>query len=173
MLGSRDRPVTTPEGVTINDDPKGAWASLSVACDDSILPTVQAIDDRVRELLAENSEPLFGMKCTLDMINKYKFYTPLAYSKEDSSMAPLAGGKVTNNTLVEDMMGHGMMKSPASLPNLAEAIPASSKIRLIASLTSLYFSAETKCKLSVKIERIQLIEARSDVAEVETYTFDG
>ncbi len=30
----------------------------------------------MRELLAENSEPLFGMKCTPDMIAKYKFYTP-------------------------------------------------------------------------------------------------
>ncbi len=69
-------------------------------------------------------------------------------------------------------MGHGMMKNPAALANLAEAVPACSKIRLIASLSSLYFSAETKCKLSVKIERIQLIEAGSDVAEVENYSFD-
>ena len=51
-------------------------------------------------------------------------------------------------------MGHGMMKNPAALANLAEAVPACSKIRLIASLSSLYFSAETKCKLSVQIERI-------------------
>jgi len=64
------------------------------------------------------------------------------------------------------------MKSPAELSNLAEAIPAGSNIRLTISLRSLYFSAETKCKLSVKVERIQLIEAGSDVAEVENYSFE-
>lgn len=49
----------------MNDDPKGAWASLSLSCDDSILPSMQAIDERMREVLADNSEALFGMKCTL------------------------------------------------------------------------------------------------------------
>ena len=93
VCGTKDKPVITPKGIAINDDPKGAWASLSIACDDNILPAINAIDDRMKELLAENSEPLFGMKCTPDMIAKYKFYTPLAYSKQDSVLAPLAGGK--------------------------------------------------------------------------------
>jgi len=52
VLGTRDKPITTPKGITINEDPKGAWASLTVASDDSILPAVQSIDDRMRELLA-------------------------------------------------------------------------------------------------------------------------
>jgi len=39
-------------------------------------------------------------------------------------------------------------------------------------LSSLYFSAETKCKLSVKVERVQLLEAGTDVAEVADYSFD-
>ena len=90
MLGSRDKPITTPKGITINEDPKGAWASLSVACDDSRLPAIDAIDAKIRQLLSDNLEPLFGMKCTPDMINKHKFYTPLAHNKEDSSLAPLA-----------------------------------------------------------------------------------
>ena len=64
-----------------------------------------------------------------------------------------------------------MMKNPAVLANLSEAIPAGSKVRMILSLGSLYFSAKTKCKLSVKAERIQLIEAGSDVVEVENYSF--
>ncbi len=64
-----------------------------------------------------------------------------------------------------------MMKNPAVLSNLAEAIPAGSKVRMILSLSSLCFSAETKCKLSVKVGRIQLIEAGSDVAEVKNYSF--
>ena len=171
VLGTRDKPIATPKGITINDDPKGAWASMSVACDDSILPSIDGIDNKIRQLLADNSEGLFGMKCTPEMIAKYKFYTPLAYSKEESSLAPLAGGKVTTTTIVEDQIGHSMMKNPAVLANLSEAIPAASKVRMILSLGSLYFSAETKCKLSVKVERIQLIEAGSDVAEVENYSF--
>ena len=65
-----------------------------------------------------------------------------------------------------------MMKNPAVLSSLAEAIPAGgSKVRMILSLSSLCFSAETKCKLSVKVGRIQLIEAGSDVAEVKNYSF--
>lgn len=106
------------------------------------------------------------------MIAKYKFYTLLPYSKEDSSLAPLAGGKVVSTTIVEDQIGHSMMKNPANLANLAEAVPSGSKIRLIASLSSHCFSAETKCKLSVKVKRVQLIEAGSDVAEAENYCFE-
>jgi hypothetical protein len=123
----------------------------------------------MRELLADNSEALFGMKCTPDMVAKYKFYTPLAYSKEESSLPPLAGGKVLLSTIVENQLGRGRTKNPASMANLAEAVPAGSKIKLLLSLTSLYFSAETKCKLTVKIERIQLVEG-TDVAEVADYS---
>ena len=138
VLGTTTKPVTTPKGV-VNDDPKGAWASLSISCDDSVLPTIQAIDDRMREVLADNSEALFGMKCTPEMVGKYKFYTPLAYSKEESSLPPLAGGKVLPSTIIEDQLGHTMIKSPAILANLAEAVPAGSKIKVLLSITSLYF----------------------------------
>ena len=57
-----------------------------------MLPAIQAVDDRIRQLLADNSEAWFGMKCTLDMVAKCKFYTPLAYSEEDTHLPPLAGG---------------------------------------------------------------------------------
>ncbi len=174
VLGTKDKPVTTPKGITVNDDPKGAWASLSISCDDNILPAINAIDDRMRELLAENSEPLFGMKCTPDMIAKYKFYSPLAYSKPDSVLPPLAGGKVMLNTIVENEHGHQLntSKTDNSLAKLADMVPSGSRIRLVCSLSSLYFSAETKCKLSVKVERVQLLEAGTDVAEVADYSFD-
>ncbi|DBA82481.1 TPA: hypothetical protein ACH3X2_000710 [Trebouxia sp. C0005] len=172
VLGTATRPVTTPKGVVVNDDPKGAWASLSISCDDSILSAIMSIDERMREVLADNSEALFGMKCTPQMVEKYKFYTPLAYSKEESSLPPLAGGKVLASTVVEDNMGHTMIKSPAVLTNLAEAVPAGSKINALLSITSLYFQAETKCKLTVKVERIKVIEAGSDVAEVADYSFE-
>ncbi|KAL3145225.1 hypothetical protein ABBQ32_000972 [Trebouxia sp. C0010 RCD-2024] len=42
------------------------------------------------------------------MVAKYKFYTPLAYSKESSSLPPLAGGKVLPGTIVESQLGHAM-----------------------------------------------------------------
>ena len=45
VLGTTTKPVSTPKGVVVNDDPKGAWASLSLSCDDSILPSIQAIDE--------------------------------------------------------------------------------------------------------------------------------
>lgn len=41
VLGTTTKPVTTPKGVVVNDDPKGAWASLSISCDNSILPAIQ------------------------------------------------------------------------------------------------------------------------------------
>lgn len=85
------------------DKPRGAWASMSVACDDSILSTIDGIDNKIKQLLAYNSEGLFGMKCTPEMIAKYKIYTPLAYNKGESSLAlPAAGGKVTTTTIVDD-----------------------------------------------------------------------
>jgi len=40
-------------------------------------------------------------------------------------------------------------------------------------LSSVYFSAETKCKLSVQVEFIQLIEAGTDIAKVADYLFDN
>ncbi|DBA92830.1 TPA: hypothetical protein ACH3X1_003012 [Trebouxia sp. C0004] len=124
------------------------------------------------EVLADNSEALFGMKCMPEMVAKYKFYTPLAYSKEESSLPPLAEGKVLPSTIVEDQLGHTMMKSPAILANFVEAVPAGSKIKVLLSITSLYFQAETKCTLTVEVERIQLVEASTDVAEVADYSFD-
>ncbi|DBB02874.1 TPA: hypothetical protein ACH3X1_013482 [Trebouxia sp. C0004] len=133
---------------------------------------IQAIDERMREVLAEYSEALFEMKCTPEMVGKYKLYTPLAYSKEESGLPPLAGGKALPSTIVEDQLGHTMMKSPAILANLAEAVPAGSKIKVLLSITSLYVQAETKYKSTVKVERIQLVEAGTDVAEVADYSFD-
>ncbi len=136
----------------VNEDPKGAWSSLSIAYDGDVRQTI------------DNSEALFGMKCTPEMIAKYKFYTPLAYNKLNSVLASLAGGKVVSSTVnvIEDQHGHHLDNS---------GIPASSKVRLIVSLNSLYFSAETKCKISVKVERVQLVEASTDVAEVVDYSF--
>ena len=80
------------------------------------------------------------------MVGKYNFYMPLAYSKEESSLPPLAGGKVMPSTIVEDNIGHTMIKSPSILANLAEAVPAGSKLKVLLSINSLYFQAETKCK---------------------------
>ena len=59
------------------------------------------MSDRMRQPLADNSDALHGMKCTPDMVAKYKFYTPLAYSKEESSLPPLTGGKVLPGTIIE------------------------------------------------------------------------
>ncbi len=146
-------------------------AGVAISCDDTILPTIIA-DDRMRELLADDFKALFGMKCTPDMISKYKFYTPLGYSKQDSVLAPLAGGKLVSGTILEDSIGHQIGNHHSTLAEMAEAIPAGSKIRLVLSLSSLYFSAETKCKLSVKVERIALIEAGSGVAGIANYSFD-
>ena len=87
-------------------------------------------------------------------------------------MPPLAGGKVLPSTIVEDHLGHTMMKSSAILANLAEAVPAGSKIKVLLSITSLYFQAETKCTLTVKVESMQIVEAGTDVAEVADYSFD-
>ena len=52
-------------------------------------------------------------------------------------MPPLAGGKVLPSTIVEDHLGHTMMKSSAILANLAEAVPAGSRIKVLLSITSL------------------------------------
>lgn len=57
------------------------------------------------------------MKCTPELITKHKIYTPMAYSKEDSSLAPLVGGKATATTIIEDQHGHGMMNNPSTLMN--------------------------------------------------------
>ncbi len=36
VLGAREKPVLTPKGITVfmNDNPKGAWTSLNLSCDD-------------------------------------------------------------------------------------------------------------------------------------------
>ncbi len=52
-------------------------------------------------------------------------------------MPPLAGGKVLPSTIIEDQLGHTMMKSPAILANLAEAVPAGSKIKVLLSISSI------------------------------------
>ena len=44
-------------------------------------------------------------------------------------------------------------------------MPADSKIKLLLSLSALYFSAETNCKSTVNVEHIQLVEAGAEVAD--------
>ena len=104
--------------------------------------TMDVIDSKVMELLAE---ALFGMKCTLDTILKYKFCLPLAYSKPASMLAPLAGSKVVSSNVVEDEHGHHLDHT---------GIIAGSKVRLKLSLNSLYLNVETKCKKNVEVERV-------------------
>ena len=62
--------------------------------------------------------------------------------------------------------------TPVTLADSSEAILADSNIRLVINLCSVQFSAETKCQLSVIVERIQLIEADSDVAGAAHYSFN-
>ena len=65
-----------------------------------------------------------------------------------------------------------MMKDPATMANLAEAVPPGSKIKLLFSNSSLYFAAETKCKLTLKVKRMQLVKAGTNVVEVADYAFE-
>jgi len=60
------------------------------------------------------------------------------------------------STIVENEHGHQMnpSKTDSSLPQLSDMVPAGSKVRIVCNLSSLYFSAEAKCKLSVKVERV-------------------
>jgi len=127
----------------------GIWCAVSVGC--------------VSECSYQTMLTGLGLTGRASPWCRYKFYTPLAYSKPDSQLAPLAGGKVVSSTVIEDEHGHHLD---------AAGIPAGSKVKLILSLNSLYFSAETKCKISVKVERVQLVEAGTDVAEVADYSFD-
>ncbi len=60
VLGTSTKPVTTPKGIVVNETPKGAWASLSISCDDSILPAIQAVDDKMRELLQTTHKRCLG-----------------------------------------------------------------------------------------------------------------
>ncbi|DBB01523.1 TPA: hypothetical protein ACH3X1_000175 [Trebouxia sp. C0004] len=147
VLGTKDKLVITPKGITVNDYLKRAWAPISIACEGEVQHFVEATDGRMRELLSDNSEALFGMKCTPEMITKYKFYTPLAYSKEDFVLAPLAGGKVVMNTIVEDEHGHQMnnTSTDSSLKQLSDTVSAGSKVRLVCSLRFYNSQAQIIC----------------------------
>ena len=59
-------------------------ASILASINRTLWPSRHSVisHDRMRELLADNSEALVGMKCTPDMVAKYKIYTSLAYSKK-------------------------------------------------------------------------------------------
>ena len=62
------------------------------------------------------------MKSAPNMIAKYKSYTLVAYTKQDSELAPLAGGKVMLNSIVENGHGHQMntSKTDSSVEQLAD-----------------------------------------------------
>ena len=69
----------------------------------------------VRLPLLQLEPPLISLgpllEAKFDMIAKYKYYTLVAYTKQDSVLAPLAGGKVMLNTIVENEHGHQMNTS--------------------------------------------------------------
>lgn len=89
-------------------------------------------------------------------------------------LAPLADGKVMLITIVEDEHGHQLntVSADSSLRQLGDTVPAGSKVKLVCSLSSLYFSVETKCYLSAEVESLQVLGSGTDVAEVANYSFD-
>lgn len=62
-------------------------------------------------------------------------------------------------------------ETDSCLQQLFDRIPAGSEVRIMCSLSCLYFSAETKCKLSVEVEILQLLKAGTGVA-VQNYSFE-
>lgn len=47
VLGTKEKPVPTPKGITFNEDPKGAWVSISIACEGEVQQSLEAIDGRM------------------------------------------------------------------------------------------------------------------------------
>ena len=57
------------------------------------------------------------------------------------------------------------------MADLAEVVPADSKSKVLFNVILLFFSVKSECKLTAKVECIQLIESGTDAAEVAKYTF--
>jgi hypothetical protein len=64
-------------------------------------------------------------------------------------------------------------KTESFFDQLSEMIPVGSKVRIVCSLSSMYSCAETQMQINIKAERVQVLEAGTDVAEVENYPFDN
>lgn len=103
--------------------------------------------------LSESSEELFGLKCTLDMVERLKYYLPVAYTKPDSDRAPWLGARMLSSTPIEDKDGRLLVQDPSSI-DLTEVVAPGCKVQIRFSISSLFFKVVYQlCKQCLPILR--------------------
>lgn len=172
VVGTKEAPVTTPLGVKTFDDDSSSkpWSSCSVVLSGDLTNQIKHIDDGLRQLLADNSEQLFGKKKTADQIHDDEIYQPILYSKEDNDLNPLLGGKVTADTQLVSATNE--IVDIKSLHAMSEAVPPNSIVRIIFKVESMFFKTKNCVKPILKVAKIQLLEQGAKQPGVEDFMFD-
>lgn len=162
MLGTKEKPLTTPLGVKNFAD----WTSLSVALDEEATKQVDAVDTAILNILSDNSKELFHVKLSAEQLQSLGYYQSMLYAKE--GLDPLFGGKV-----VDDVQIVGASNEPLDIAKeqLHDHIPAGSLVRAVVKIESLFFPTMNSCKVLTKVAKIQIVEAADPAEDLNSFQF--
>jgi len=155
VLGTKADPVTAPLGIKRFADSTNVtdeYSLLSIALNDETLHNfVDELDSKVLSALAVASQDIFHEKYTAQELMKMKYYLPMLYDAKNG-LDPLLGAKLADNCMVLDNE-----MSPTN-----DDISPGAQVCCVFSLPSLYFKAPNSCRMTVRCEKIMIIENGQD-----------
>lgn len=162
-------PIRAPFGVSKSAKYEGLF-NIALSLDDPAqADLIRQLDATVIDLLLSHSQQVWGKQYTREMIEE--FYSSTAWqSPTASGSAPLLRVKLAtrdNNVTTKfyDKDGQRMEFSE-------ETFPRQATVRVIMSISSLYFESDKSCRLAFKAEQVQLLETANQQAyEIDDFAF--
>lgn len=163
IAGTKAQPIKTPLGVKTHYEADHDWQSLSVIIPEELQSQLEAFDDSMAAVLADNSEQIWGHTMTKDDVVLQGFYTPVMY--QAAGLEPLLTGRINSDTQLVDKNNKYI---PHIESDLSLMILKDSLLRVVFKIESMYFKTPNNAKVTVKVAKIQLLapgDASNDVAQ--------
>lgn len=164
-------PIRAPFGISKSAKYEGLY-NIALSLDDPTQAAViQSLDASVIDLLLTHSHQIWGKQYTKEMVEE--FYSQTAWqSPTANGSAPLLRVKLAtrDNSIITkfyDAQGNRLLPQREE-----EMVPKQSTVRVILSVSSLYFESDKSCRLAFKAEQIQVLESQSQQSyELDDFAF--
>lgn len=163
-------PIRAPFGISKSAKYEGLY-NIALSLDDAAQAAlIQSLDASVIDLLLSHSQQIWGKQYTKEMVEE--FYSQTAWqSPTANGSAPLLRVKLATRdnqvtTKFYDRSGQ-RIETPSE-----DTFPRQATVRVILSVSSLYFESDKSCRLAFKAEQIQVLESQSQQSyELDDFAF--